>query len=106
MTIPNPHRLIDEANRERDARLAALIRRQPELVKLAQRNLEEWGTRWGKLTPAWAEWMQLLQMLTPAQVADFLESTTPKANRFRQSSPFLGVLSEADQLLSKDPRAA
>ena len=54
-------------------------------------------SRWGKLTDAWQEWAQLLRMLTPAQVGDFLESTTPKANRLRQSSPFFGVLEEADK---------
>jgi len=38
----------------------------------------------------------VLRMLTPAQVADFLESATPMANRLRQSSPFLGVLTEPE----------
>ena len=97
MIAPNPHAKIDEENRERDRRLAELIRRRPEVIKLAERNLQNWAARWGKLTDAWQEWAQLLRMLTPAQVADFLESTTPKANRLRQSSPFFGVLEEADK---------
>lgn len=105
MIVPNPHRLIDEANRERDARLAALIRHHPELIELARKNLQRWAVRWDELTPAWKEWAQLLQMLTPAQLADFLESPTPKAHRLRQSSPFLGVLEEADPLLSEGQRA-
>jgi hypothetical protein len=92
MTFPNPHAQIDAENRERDRRLAALIRRNPNAITLAQRNIENWTVRWGELVPAWKEWVQLLRMLTPEQIADFLESTTPKANRLRQSSPFLGAL--------------
>ena len=100
MTFPNPHERIDDENRERDERLAALIRRQPEVIEIARRNLRHWAVRWGELTPAWQEWAQLLRMLSPAQVADFLESQTPKANRLRQSTPFLGVLEEADSRTS------
>jgi hypothetical protein len=75
--------------------LAALIRRRPEVIDLAEQNLQAWAARWGGLAPAWKEWAQLLRMLTPAQLADFLESTTPMAGRLRQSSPFLGVLEAA-----------
>ena len=96
MTSGNPHALIDAQNRERDQRLASLIRRRPEVLGLARRNLQNWATRWGGLNPAWKEWNQVLQMLTPAQVADFLEGTTPLSNRLRQSSPFLGVLEEVE----------
>jgi len=92
MIVANPHALIDRENRARDERLAALIRRDPAVIELARRNLQQWAARWGKLTPPWEEWARLLRMLTPAQVADFLESQSPKANRLRQSSPFLGVL--------------
>jgi hypothetical protein len=95
MTVANPHAKIDAENRERDRRLAKLIRRRPEVVGAAQQNLEAWHRRWGNRMPAWEEWAQLLRMLTPAQVAAFLESSTPKANRLRQSSPCLGILEEA-----------
>src|SRR6266516_4865466 len=97
MIAPNPHAKIDEENRERDRRIAELIRRRPEVIKLAQRNLQNWAARWGELTDAWEEWALLLRMLTPSQLADFLESTTPKANRLRQSSPFFGMLKESDK---------
>ena len=92
MIAPNPHAQIDAENRERDRRVAILIRRLPEVVDHARRNLDKWAACWGELNPAWVEWEQLLRMLTPAQIADFLESSTPKANRLRQSSPFIGIL--------------
>ncbi len=98
MNFPNPHQAIDAENRERDQRLAALIRRDPHLIDLATRNLAAWAARWEETIPAWEEWRQLLRRLTPAQLAEFLESRTPKAERLRQSSPFLGVLAEAKQL--------
>lgn len=93
--MSSPHGGIDADNLERDRRLAALIRSRPQVIGLARRNLEAWAAHWGGLTPAWQEWAELLRMLTPAQVADFLESSTPKAGLLRQSSPFLGVLEEA-----------
>lgn len=102
----NPHARIDAENRERDRRLAALIRRRPEWVGDARQNLENWAARWGGLTPAWAEWSQLLRMLTPSQVADFLESGTPKAVRLSQSSPFLGTFEAAERLQLDPPDAA
>src|SRR5437867_7596971 len=92
----NPHARIDAENRERDRRLAALVRQHPEVIELGRSNLRDWAAHWGKSNPAWEEWAQLLRMLTPAQLADFLESSTPKANRLRQSSPFLGVLEDKD----------
>jgi len=104
MTFPNPHAHIDAENRERDRRLAAAIRRDARIITAARRNLEQWEQRWGRLNPAWQEWDQLLRMLTPAQVADFLESTTPKANRLRQSSPFIAVLEQEEP--SSDPAHA
>jgi hypothetical protein len=106
VSFPNPHAQIDTENRERDRRLAALIRRNPEVIASARRNLEDWAARWGKLTPAWEEWAELLRMLSPAQVADFLECTTPKANRLRQSSPFLGVLEETESHSATSSHAA
>src|SRR5262249_29968979 len=41
---------------------------------------------------------------SPAQLADFLEEDTPKANRLRQSSPFLGVLEQIEGRI-KTPHA-
>jgi hypothetical protein len=91
MDFPNPHAAIDAANYESDKRIAALIRRRPEVIEIARENLCNWHSRWGELAPAHREWEKILRMLTPAQLADFLESSTPKANRLRQSSPFCGI---------------
>ena len=39
--------------------------------------------------PALLEWQAALMTLTPSEVADFLESDTPRARRMRVSSPFI-----------------
>lgn len=106
MLAPNPHAKIDEENRERDRRIAALIRKRPEIIARAQRNLEQWAARWGGLDQPWEEWALLLRMLTPCQIADFLESDTPKANRLRQSTPFLGILESREFEVTGGPDAA
>lgn len=106
MSFANPHEQIDTENRQRDRRLATLIRRNPGAIELARVNLERWAARWGASNPAWEEWGQVLRMLTPAQLADFLESRTPKADRLRQSSPFLGVLGAAEPQVVPDEHAA
>jgi hypothetical protein len=45
-------------------------------------------------------------MLSPTQLANFLESTTPKAERLRQSSPFLSVLEEVESSVASGTHAA
>ena len=106
MNFPNPHAKIDQENRDRDRRLAAMIRRRPEIIDVAKDNLAKWISIWGESSPAWDEWSLLLKMLTPGQLADFLESNTPKANRLRQSSPFLGPLPDEENAAAIAPDAA
>jgi hypothetical protein len=96
MIFPNPHAKIDEENRERDRRVAAALRSNRALVQVAQDNLRRWlRAEGGKGHPALLEWEAILEFLVPEELAAFLESRTPKAERLRQSSPFVG-LPEAD----------
>jgi hypothetical protein len=106
MTFPNPHAGIDAANYEHDRRTAEAIRRNPACIEIARQNLSNWAARWGELSAPHREWAKILRMLTPAQLADFLESTTPKANRLRQSTPFVGVLKKDESELDADLDAA
>jgi len=94
--FPNCHEHIDRANLEDDRATGAVLRQHLELVEAARANLQRWMAQDGDAAdPALAEWADLLFFLTPAQLADFLESETPKANRLRQSSPFIGLLRRA-----------
>lgn len=42
--------------------------------------------------PALVEWKIALAMLDPHELAQFLESATPRARRMRISSPFVGLV--------------
>lgn len=92
MNFPNPHAKIDEENRGRDKRTAAAIRVRPELIQVARQNLDRWLRIDGNSAhPALLEWRAIMDFLTPNEIADFLESDSPKANRLRQSSPFIAM---------------
>ena len=95
MTISNPHARIDAENRKRDKRSAAALRAHPKLVQIARDNLQRWlrADRQAR-HPALLEWEAILDFLTTEELATFLEGRTPKAERLRQSSPFLGLATE------------
>lgn len=76
-------------NTELHRRVAAKIRLDPALTEQAAAVLDRWMRRDGDPPdPALLEWKTALEMLDPAQLADFLESPTPRAKRMRISSPF------------------
>ncbi len=39
--------------------------------------------------PVLFEWLDVLRLLDPEQIADFIESETPRARRLRSSSPLV-----------------
>ena len=84
---PDP---IEARNDELHRRVAALIRVDPRVVPQARETLERWLA--ADPLPAWLEWRAALRLLTPEEIASFLESSTPRARRMRSSSPFAGVL--------------
>ena len=93
------HAHIDAANLAHDRATAEAIRRRPELIDLARANLARWIAREGSsVHPALQEWSDILHFLGPNQLADFIASDTPKTNRLRQSSPFIGILRRAAEL--------
>jgi len=70
-------------------RVAAEIRRDPRLIEQAAARLDRWMLRSGDPPdPALLEWKIALASLDASQLADFLESPTPRAKRMRISSPF------------------
>jgi hypothetical protein len=98
--VKHCHEKVDAASMAMDRAVAGMLRQRPELVLVAQRNLERWIQQ-GEVAsphPAWLEWQELLARLRPGELADFLESDSPRANRLRQSSPFCGILSPTDRL--------
>jgi len=92
------HAMVDRINAAQDRRIAARLRRDRRVLKVARANLKRWMTRDGrKVRASFLEWHRILSRLSRAEIADFLQSNTPLARRLRQSSPFSGVLNEAER---------
>jgi hypothetical protein len=75
---------------EAHRRIAERIRQNPGVIAEARARLEQRIAReGGPADPVLCEWLDVLLMLDPPQVADFIESTTPRARRLRISSPLV-----------------
>lgn len=75
---------------EKHRRIAARIRRDPGVITESRMRLMRLIAREPRPPdPVLQEWLDLLLMATPDQVADFIASGTPRARRLRTSSPLL-----------------
>ena len=93
-----PHALIDQVNAAQDRQIAARLRRNRGVLRLARSNLRRWSQADGRrVRVAFREWHAVLHRLSTREIADFLCSDTPLARRLRQSSPFAGVLTSAER---------
>ena len=89
------HHLRETQSLQMHRRIAELMERNPEsVIGKALRNLQTWmQQREGTASQgALQEWLDLLERLSPVEVASFIVSESERANRMRQSSPFAGVL--------------
>jgi hypothetical protein len=92
------HALIDRINAAQDRLIASALGRNRSALRIARENLRRWMARDGrKVRPVFREWHRILDQLTPAEIANFLRSDTPMSRRLRQSSPFAGVLTDAER---------
>lgn len=75
-------------------RVAERIRWQPDLIAFAQGNLNRW-TKQNAAAPSllrcYAEWQQILSRPVE-EICNLLCSESDNAQRLRQNSPFVGVL--------------
>jgi hypothetical protein len=86
------HQDIDARNQLQDRLLASRLRRNTRLLRQARANLRRWKARDGRHPRrVFVEWQRILDHLSAKEIADFLVSDTPMAQRLRQSSPFLGL---------------
>jgi hypothetical protein len=81
---------IEERALQAHLRIADRLRRDPGLIAEAKTRLEQRIVREGPpADPVLYEWRDALLMLDPLQLADFIESQTPRARRLRISSPLV-----------------
>lgn len=104
---PHTHSEADRRSLLMAESIAELIRSDPSLIRRAVQHLnhllhEDQGTAKGDI----AEWRQLLEAYSPERVRDLLVSTSSRAQRLRQSSPFFAVLtpSERDRVTAEAER--
>ena len=92
------HSEIDQVSLELGRQVAERVRRRPELVDLARTNLAHWSRQNASATSllrCYAEWQEILSRSVD-EICDLLRSESEEAQRLRQNSPFVGVLSPSE----------
>ena len=90
------HGRLDERSLALHRLVAEKLRATPELLDKARENVRRWRETGGNASPALAEWAGILA--APAsEVVALLAERSERATRLRQSSPFAGVLTEAER---------
>lgn len=94
--VVSDHARIDARSLALHRLIARKLAADPALLDIARATLRRWQT--GNTGPAAAldEWLRIVSGPADA-VARFLEEPSERATRLRQSSPFGGILSEAER---------
>lgn len=89
------HHLRETQSLQIHRRIAAVMEQDPyKVIHKAMRNLDAWIERQqGPAPGVFQEWIDLLNRMSPSEIAGFIVSESEEAVRMRQSSPFAGVLS-------------
>lgn len=95
-TVDSDHSRLDERSLAMHRLIARKLRTDPTLLEKARQNVRRWQKQDGSPRLALAEWEQILRG-SPRQVADFIAGRSERATRLRQSSPFAGILTEAER---------
>lgn len=73
---------------------------ETEVLQIAQNNLERWlesESFAGNERNALLEWQKILETFTSEELRKIMTADTDEGQRLRSSSPFVGVLSEAER---------
>ena len=93
------HRRREIQSLEMHRRIAARLNHDPSgVIRKAMLNLHGWlkHQQGSALELVFKEWLEILNLLSPSEIADFIVSDSERAVRMRQSSPFAGVLSPSE----------
>lgn len=95
-TAYSDHSRLDERSLAMHRLVAEKVQANPALLDKARDNLRRWQQIDGSPKLTLVEWEQILS--GPAdQVTQFLTERSERATRLRQSSPFAGLLTEAER---------
>ena len=94
--IQSDHSRLDERSLALHQLVARKVLADPALLNQARENLRRWQALDGSPSLALSEWADILSGPVD-QVAQFLAEPSERAIRLRQSSPFAGILMEAER---------
>jgi hypothetical protein len=92
----NDHARLDERSLALHRRVADKLAADPGLLELARANVRRWQASYEVSSQALAEWDKILESSLDDIMA-LLVDHSENAIRLRQSSPFAGVLTEAER---------
>ena len=76
------------------------LRQDEGVLQIARNNLSRWlasESFAGNERSALLEWQEILENSTPEEIIKIITQDTDEGQRLRSSSPFAGVLSEAER---------
>lgn len=95
MSVSRQNNFVDLFNLTLHRAVAEKLRRNPETVlQTARNNLKNWLQN---NNFALLEWQNILETSTPEEIIKIISQDTDEGQRLRSSSPFAGVLSEAER---------
>lgn len=101
----NDHRRLEQRSLALHRLVARKVIATPGLLTIARENLSRWRAAGDAASPALAEWDAILDGSIESIVA-LLVSRSERAIRLRQSSPFAGILTEAERKAIYESHAA
>ena len=92
------HDWINERSRALHQVVAERIRRDPKLMATAHETLARWMRKaGGDVLPALKDWRVMIESTPTERLLQFLVEESERADQLRQSSPFTGVLTQAER---------
>ena len=91
------HRVLDARSLAMHCKIAKKITRQPELLEVAKQNLARWQQKSAGESPRYLEEWQAILERPWSEIAGLITSMSDEATRLRSSSPFAGVLTNAER---------
>ena len=92
------HAVLDARRLATHRQIAKRIDADPSLLEKALGNIERWSRQMGRTPPALAEWQGLLRTFPWERVRPHLVEDDEESRRLRQSSPFVGILTQRERM--------
>ena len=95
-TSTSDHARLDERSLALHRLVAQKLAAEPSLLGLARANIARWKSADSTPSSALSEWEQILGR-SIAEITALLVDRSEHATRLRQSSPFAGILTDAER---------